>query len=88
VFQGSPERLDHRVGIGNIDLCEDALQAGAEQGGVYRAVDVLRCRSQRTEAADPEYHVLASGEKKLASSCGIEPLGHRPRENLPGVVVD
>ena len=27
VFQRTPERLDHRVGIGNIDLCEDALQA-------------------------------------------------------------
>src|ERR1019366_5470763 len=25
VFQRTPERLDHRVGIGNIELCEDAL---------------------------------------------------------------
>jgi len=55
---------------------------------VYRAVDVLDAGVSEQKRQTREYHVLASGEKKLASSCGIEPLGHRPRENLPGVVVD
>ena len=48
VLQGTPERLDHRVGVGNVDLCENALQAGTEQGGVYRAVDILDAVISRT----------------------------------------
>src|SRR5450759_2586714 len=88
VFQRPPERLDHRGGVGNIDLGEDAPQAGAEQGGVYRAVDVLDAGVSEQKRPTREYHVLASGEKKLAGCCGLQPLGHRPRENLSGVVVD
>jgi len=40
----TPERLNHRVGKANIDLRENSVQAGSEQSGVHRAVDVLNAR--------------------------------------------
>ena len=72
MLERPPECLDHRVGIGNIDLGEDTLQARAEQGGVHCRIDVLDAGVGVQKRATRENQMLASGEKKLTSRRGLQ----------------
>jgi hypothetical protein len=41
MLERAPERFDHRIREGNVNLRKDAVQACTEQRGVHRVVDVL-----------------------------------------------
>ena len=44
MFEGAPPRLDHRIGFGDLDLGEDAVEVFGEKGGINGGVDVLDAR--------------------------------------------
>jgi hypothetical protein len=67
---------------------EHAVQAGAQQRGVDRAVDVLDARVGVQNGPPGEDEMPASIKKELARRRGIESGCHRPGEDLPQVVVD
>jgi hypothetical protein len=72
VFQRTPERLDHRVGIGNIDLCEDALQAA-----LNRVASTAVLMVSMPDA--PYRQILASsGRAQLPESHKSEPRQRGP----------
>jgi len=88
MLQRTPERFDHRVGEGNLDLREHAVQTRAEQRGLHRTVDVLDAGVGVQKGPTGEDEMPASCEKKLARRRGLESDSHGPVEDLPRVVVD
>jgi hypothetical protein len=73
---------------GHFDLGEHAVEAGAQQSGRYRTVDVLDAGVGVQKRPPCEDEMLASVEKKLARRRGLQPCSHRPCEDLARVVVD
>ncbi len=87
MLQRTPTGLYDRVGKGHLDLRENAVQACTNQDRIYGAIyifDAGICVDQRPSRVN---QVLAGRKQQLAGVRRVEPLRHRPSEDLPRKVV-
>ena len=88
MLERAPERLNHGVGEADVDLRENAVKAGAEKGGVDRAVDVLHTGVSIHKRPACGDKMLAGGQENLDVT-EIEGLwaclvGWRANDRRPG----
>ena len=89
VLQGSPERLDHRIGKGHVDLGEDARQFLVIQQTIDGSVHVLASRIHHHDCVLGAFIELHNGfAQYLAGPAAAKSFFERPRQDSPGVVVD
>ena len=89
VLQRSPERLDHRIGKGHLDLGEDARQFFVIQQIVDGSVHVLTSRIRDDDRVPGTIVELNNGFAQYpTSSAATEPFLESPRQDSPGIVVD
>jgi hypothetical protein len=87
MLQGAPERLHHGVGEADLELRQDAIEAGGEQGGIHLTVDVLHAGIGVPQRPSCIYQMLARRKQDPARVRRIEPLRHCPRQDLAREVV-
>jgi hypothetical protein len=70
MFEGAPPRLDHRVGLGDLDLGDDAVKAFGEEGGLVPTSDLKIAFIDPMKAAE-------------ASPTNIETAARTPARSRP-----
>ena len=91
MFQRAPPRLDHRVGLGDFDLGEDAVKTFGQKGRVDGGVDVLDAGVRYDFDRWSRFcgsEMLAGFDEYPAGRGGIETRADGPGQDLSREVVD
>jgi len=72
MLERAPERLNHGVGEADVDLRENAVEAGAEKGSIDCAVDVLHTGVSVHKRPACGDKMLAGGQENLARRRGLQ----------------
>jgi len=89
VLQGSPERLDHRIGRCDFDLSQDTRQFLAIEQIIDSSVHVLASRVRHHDCMiGATVELNDRFAQDVTRSAAAEPFLESPRQDPPGVVVD